>query len=138
MTSETHLNHRLFEFMFTRLYRYAYIFYIYYTYIYTLIQNECFITTVLPSGVCQNLSGASLSKRIVIKFQSHTDGRLPTHPPPLEHKTMHLLYICCKQTVFRAPNPQTKPPYLQWHSAVGSLCAFLGAQREGDAGRRSS
>lgn len=104
-----------------------------------LIQNECFITTVLQSGVCQNLSSASLFKQIVIKFQSRTDGWLPASPsPPLEHKQRHMLYTCCKQTAFKAPNPQTKPPYLQWHSAVGNLRTFWGAQREGDAGRRSS
>lgn len=68
-----------------------------YTHIHTYI-NVCFINTVLQSGVCQNLSSASQFKQIVIKFQSCTDGWLPTSLF-LQCKTMLLLYTCCKQTV---------------------------------------
>lgn len=48
-----------------------------YTHIHAYI-NLCFINTVLQSGVCQNLSRASLFKQRVTKFQSCTDGWLPT------------------------------------------------------------
>lgn len=137
MTTETHLNHRLLEFMCTRLYRYAYIFYIYYVYIYVhlykinapspLFCNLEFVKTYLEHYYSNEYQVSELQRWMVAN-----------PPPSLENKTMHLLYTCCKQATFEALNPQTKPPHLQQHSAIGNLCIFWGSQMEGEVSRRSS
>lgn len=134
MTLENHLNQRLFKLMFTWLLRYAYIF-IYTIHTYTCLHKQIlFINTVLQAGVCQNLSTtASLFKQIVIKFQSCTVANFPI---PSKCKTMLPLYTCCKQTVSKAPTPQSKPPSLQQHSALRILYTFWGTQKKGGGGRK--
>lgn len=47
-------------------------------------------------------------------------------PVPPECKIMLLFYTCCKQTVLKALNPQSKPPSLQQHSLLGAYIHFGG------------